>query len=67
MKRDLFHLRLAKGYFQLMKEKRQISPFQAYEFTAFQGTGEGARPHFHGWKLLLPASQYLTFTLALHF
>jgi hypothetical protein len=67
LKRDLFHLRLAKGYFQLMKEKRQIPPFQPYEFTAFRGTGEGARSYFHVRKLLLPTSQYLTFTLALHF
>lgn len=50
-----------------MKEKRQIPPFQPYEFTAFRGTGEGARSYFHVRKLLLPTSQYLTFTLALHF
>jgi hypothetical protein len=50
-----------------MKEKRLFSLFLPYEFTGFQGTGEGARSYFRGRKLLLPTSYYLTFTLALHF
>jgi len=50
-----------------MKEKRQIPLFQPFEFTAFNGTGEGSRLYSMAGNGFLPATHYLIYTLALHF